>query len=194
MVTKTGYVQGSPVELKLSYIGKDTHGRDAYLREDAALAFSRMVSEAEKAGVEILVNTAFRDHDWQQRLWDDYQSSCRAVIVSLSKQLPEETRKPLTGEARGLLDNKKSDLTAFCRRVIGIAKSAGLHVPSCPLRPAKPGFSNHEGGVAVDIDLIDDNGHERLAKLWLEEHAAEFKFFPTVPGEPWHHDYLPNRR
>jgi len=50
---------------------------------------------------------------------------------------------------------------------------------------AKPGFSNHESGRALDIYITDYNVY-----AWLEKHGATYGFHRTVPGEPWHWEYL----
>ena len=50
---------------------------------------------------------------------------------------------------------------------------------------ARPGYSNHESGRALDIYITDYRVLE-----WLEKHAAEYGFHRTVPGEAWHWEYL----
>jgi D-alanyl-D-alanine carboxypeptidase len=50
---------------------------------------------------------------------------------------------------------------------------------------ARPGYSNHESGRALDIYITDYRVYE-----WLKQHAAEFGFHRTVPGEAWHWEYL----
>jgi len=50
---------------------------------------------------------------------------------------------------------------------------------------ARPGYSNHESGRALDIYITDYNVYE-----WLEHHGATYGFHRTVPGEPWHWEYL----
>jgi D-alanyl-D-alanine carboxypeptidase len=49
---------------------------------------------------------------------------------------------------------------------------------------AKPGFSNHQSGRALDIDTAPPGVH-----AWLVEHAGEFGFQATVSDEPWHWEY-----
>jgi len=50
---------------------------------------------------------------------------------------------------------------------------------------ARPGYSNHESGRALDIYITDYKVLE-----WLKQHAAEYGFHRTVPGEAWHWEYL----
>ena len=49
---------------------------------------------------------------------------------------------------------------------------------------ARPGFSNHESGRALDIYITDYRVLE-----WLMKHGAEYGFHRTVPGEAWHWEY-----
>ena len=51
---------------------------------------------------------------------------------------------------------------------------------------AKPGFSNHQSGRAIDINLL---GVPRETYEWLKKHAARYGFRRTVPSEPWHWEY-----
>lgn len=50
---------------------------------------------------------------------------------------------------------------------------------------ARPGYSNHESGRALDIYITDYRVLE-----WLQKHGAEYGFHRTVPGEAWHWEYL----
>jgi LAS superfamily LD-carboxypeptidase LdcB len=51
---------------------------------------------------------------------------------------------------------------------------------------ARPGFSNHESGRALDLYITDYRVY-----AWLERHAATYGFHRTVPGEAWHWEYEP---
>lgn len=59
---------------------------------------------------------------------------------------------------------------------------------------AKPGYSLHEIGRAVDV-LRAEGDDPKTARpdspvdLWLEAHAAEYGFYRDVPGESWHFSY-----
>ena len=50
---------------------------------------------------------------------------------------------------------------------------------------APPGYSNHESGRALDINITNHRALE-----WLQSHAARYGFHRTVPGEAWHWEYL----
>jgi hypothetical protein len=53
---------------------------------------------------------------------------------------------------------------------------------------AKPGYSNHQGGIALDIN-VGSTGTSTYK--WLAAHAKEFGFARTVPSEPWHWEFRP---
>lgn len=54
---------------------------------------------------------------------------------------------------------------------------------------ARPGYSNHQSGRALDIYISDQK-----ALVWLESNAAKFGFYRTVPGEPWHWEFVKAER
>jgi hypothetical protein len=80
------------------------------------------------------------------------------------------------------------------------------------VRVAAPGFSNHQGGIAVDFSLDlkpvagtpdaktalgastadSDPWKESWFWRWLNRRAGEFGFIPYLP-EPWHWEYQPDR-
>jgi len=127
MATVEGYVNGLPVRLDVVKIDAAGH----QLRKDAAAAFMRMQSAAQAAGVTLVVNTAFRDMAFQERLYALYQAG--------------------TGNLA-----------------------------------AKPGTSNHQGGVAVDVETA---GGTNPAFVWLNNNAFRFGFKRTVASEPWHWEF-----
>lgn len=51
-------------------------------------------------------------------------------------------------------------------------------------RAAKPGFSNHQMGKALDIAIWSPEVHP-----WLAANAKTYGFSSTVPGEPWHWEF-----
>jgi len=52
---------------------------------------------------------------------------------------------------------------------------------------ARPGYSNHQDGIAMDIGGI--NGRGTAADSWLRAHAAQFGF-RNLPAEFWHYDFV----
>ncbi|ADP16874.1 D-alanyl-D-alanine carboxypeptidase family protein 1 [Achromobacter xylosoxidans A8] len=56
---------------------------------------------------------------------------------------------------------------------------------------AKPGNSNHQNGIAIDIAVAGADGNEVYE--WLKQSAPRFGFVRTVSGEPWHWEYDPGR-
>jgi D-alanyl-D-alanine carboxypeptidase/Putative peptidoglycan binding domain len=51
---------------------------------------------------------------------------------------------------------------------------------------ARPGYSNHQGGIATDINV---GGTGTSTYRWLANNASRFGFVRTVPSEPWHWEY-----
>lgn len=49
---------------------------------------------------------------------------------------------------------------------------------------ARPGFSNHQAGRALDLVL------DGPAYTWLQANARAHGFYRTVRSEPWHWEYL----
>ena len=62
------------------------------------------------------------------------------------------------------------------------------------LRPAQPGWSKHENGLAVDISRAHDDPDGDGPAVgptdqWLIANAARFNFSQTVPAERWHYEH-----
>ncbi|KAJ3317731.1 hypothetical protein HDV06_001285 [Boothiomyces sp. JEL0866] len=51
---------------------------------------------------------------------------------------------------------------------------------------AKPGFSNHQNGRALDLNPEEFDNYN-----WLAANAAKFSFCRTVPSERWHWEHRP---
>ncbi len=51
---------------------------------------------------------------------------------------------------------------------------------------AKPGYSNHQNGIALDLNPEEGNNYS-----WLARNGAKFGFCRTVPSERWHWEYRP---
>jgi peptidoglycan hydrolase-like protein with peptidoglycan-binding domain len=52
---------------------------------------------------------------------------------------------------------------------------------------ARPGYSNHQGGVAMDIGGL--GGYGSTGYRWLASNARRYGFVNDVGGEPWHWTY-----
>lgn len=73
---------------------------------------------------------------------------------------------------------------------------------------AIPGWSNHQDGLALDLKLGDPktdirmfqegklkiNWYDSDAYRWMVTTAPSLKFIRTVPSEPWHWEYRPERQ
>jgi LAS superfamily LD-carboxypeptidase LdcB len=51
---------------------------------------------------------------------------------------------------------------------------------------APPGYSNHQQGIAVDVETV---GPSADVFDWLTFNAARFNWKRTVPSEPWHWEF-----
>lgn len=49
---------------------------------------------------------------------------------------------------------------------------------------ARPGYSNHQGGIALDISTRNPR-----VFTWLKNNARRYGYVRTVPSEPWHWEY-----
>jgi LAS superfamily LD-carboxypeptidase LdcB len=58
---------------------------------------------------------------------------------------------------------------------------------SC-VRAARPGYSNHQSGRAIDFGQWDG------AIDWLRENGRTHRFYNTIRKEPWHWEYRPKRK
>jgi len=55
---------------------------------------------------------------------------------------------------------------------------------------ARPGYSNHQGGISADIDT-QGKGRESPTYKWLAVNARRFGFVNDVESEAWHWTYKP---
>ncbi|WP_317987845.1 D-alanyl-D-alanine carboxypeptidase family protein [Hyalangium gracile] len=54
-------------------------------------------------------------------------------------------------------------------------------------KAAKPGYSNHQNGISMDIGGV--GGYNTKAYNWLKNNAARYGFKNDVAGEHWHWTY-----
>lgn len=77
--------------------------------------------------------------------------------------------------------------TAF-RRMVEQVRLYEAYLNGAGALAARPGYSNHQNGIAVDIET---GGGRNAAYLWLTQNASRFGFKRTVPSETWHWEYRP---
>lgn len=98
----------------------------------------------------------------------------------------------------------RTDAAAAYNRMAAAARAAGIQLtPSSGFRTmeqqrylyqlylsgrgnlaARPGYSNHQGGISVDIGNL--GGYGTRAYNWLRNNAGRFGFANDVRGEYWH--------
>jgi D-alanyl-D-alanine carboxypeptidase len=100
----------------------------------------------------------------------------------------------------------RSDLeqsSLFQREVEEFAKTLPTYseaVAAAERSVAKPGFSEHATGLALDLNGVEDNFDTMPAFRWLQKHAHEYGFILRYPKdkqdvtnikyEPWHYRYV----
>jgi LAS superfamily LD-carboxypeptidase LdcB len=52
---------------------------------------------------------------------------------------------------------------------------------------ARPGYSNHQGGLSVDV--ATNSSYSSASYRWLARNARNYGFVNDVRGEPWHWTY-----
>lgn len=185
-------------------------GTDIKMRRDAALQLGRLLAAARADLVsdltatgddaptaqrrmrarrvrELAINNAYRSASRQFGIWDrNFHKYYEAT---------QEKRRALTGGEHG------AQAAEMLREYIGV-------------RVAAPGYSNHQGGIAVDLALQLKPDPEQPAASaerelgasmaqvdpwkdswfwhWLKERAGEFGFVEYEP-EPWHWEYKPQQ-
>ena len=125
-----------------------------------------------------------------QRMMDD----CRA-----------EGLEPLICSSYRSADKQKDLFEKKVQACLPAAGSRREAEEEAALWVARPGTSEHQAGLAVDIvdksyQLLDEGQEETAVQRWLMEHCAEYGFilrYPTeksaltgVGYEPWHYRYV----
>ena len=75
------------------------------------------------------------------------------------------------------------------RQNCGTSDYAVWYAPADSCRPptARPGYSMHERGLAIDFQSNGSfiNSRSNPGYIWLAANAGRFGFF-NLPSEPWH--------
>ncbi len=89
--------------------------------------------------------------------------------------------------------NYRNLLAAARRAGFGLSTTSGfrsmasqqaLYRKYGPGRAARPGYSDHQMGMAIDIGGI--GGYGTRAFRWMKANAGRYGFVNNVRGEPWH--------
>ena len=124
-----------------------------YLREEAAINFENLSTDASMLGYRIIAISTFRDYEYQGKLFNEYTNS------------------------KGL------EYALLCS--------------------AKPGHSEHQTGLAVDVEgsnMDYDEFEKSIEFNWMKENAHKYGFIMRYPKgkehitgfkyEPWHYRYI----
>ena len=160
----TGYVKGKAFELELAYIEGGL-----FMAKDAAAAFNAMFAAAKADGIHLKANTAFRDNEHQTRLRNAYDIALKAYNATFP---------------------------TYLKHLAVWAREGGEK----PIKPKKPapvapaGFSNHQAGIAVDINRAPGDDPTTVEPdspidRWLDANARKFGFKRTVAVESWHWEH-----
>ena len=125
-----------------------------------------------KSGVRIGFTDEFVEFDNGQFIVKEVAVYLRAMIDAANQE--------------GVLIWTSSGFRTFAKqeelvREKGLASEGGL--------AAAAGYSNHQNGIAVDFDIVRDNGKPFE---WLVMNAWKYGFIRTVAKERWHWEYWGN--
>lgn len=122
-----------------------------------------------------------------QQMFDDARSQGVYPVVASGYRTPEKQQALMDEKIQQLIQQGYSQASA--------RKEAGRWV-------AKVGYSEHQTGLAVDINADGVNSSAEDVYAWLAEHAWEYGFIQRYPEdkealtgtayEPWHYRYVGN--
>jgi subtilisin family serine protease len=177
--------------------GKTTCVRTATATAEAAGHLLKVANAdlrmAQKAGdadalrtIQLSATSGYRSSDFQKQLWLGYFAT-------------KYYDKSRSARAK-IADGPHSDAAVdYMLRPRG---DGGYGIPG---RIAAPGYSNHQGGIAIDFwqdrternEIGNDSDDESRCRWrqswfhgWLRTHAAAYGFRP-IPTEEWHWEYRP---
>jgi LAS superfamily LD-carboxypeptidase LdcB len=155
-----------------------------------ALAQARAAGDADALKtLELTATSGYRDQAYQRNLWIRYFSAEGGYY--------DRTRAAREALPGGPHSDAALDYMLRSKRSGGFGLTG---------RIAAPGYSNHQGGIAVDFFQKRKKGHRIENKTndtararwrrswfhqWLRKHAEEFHFQP-LSTEEWHWEYRPS--
>ena len=153
LVNKNNVLPNDYIPSDLRLINNRYAYDNKYLREEAAINFENLSADASLLGYRIIATSAFRDYEYQGKLFNEYVSS------------------------KGL------KYALLCS--------------------AKPGHSEHQTGLSVDVEGSNrdyDEFEKAIEFNWMKENAHKYGFILRYPKgkehitgfkyEPWHYRYV----
>jgi len=142
------YIPNDLEEINIKYANKDK-----YLRKEAKEHFEKLAHDANLLGYKIIAVSAYRDYDYQDKLYNNYVSTYGLEYADMCS--------------------------------------------------AKPGYSEHQTGLAVDV-MGSNNDYNKFAESkefeWMKNNAHLYGFILRYPKgkesitgykyEPWHYRYV----
>ncbi len=127
----------------------------------------------------------FRSYGSEDGGWVRVSSNASARWVGLFQAA---LRSGITLEANSSFRSNKKQTELYNCWIVG--------VKGCN-RAAKPGYSNHQTGTAIDIDIVPGatdptltacraNPNKYPVYKWLSQHASNYSRFARVEDECWH--------
>lgn len=153
LVNKNNVLPNNYIPNDLRLINNRYAYDNKYLREEAAVNFENLSADASLLGYRIIATSAFRDYEYQGKLFNEYAS------------------------------NKGIEYALLCS--------------------AKPGHSEHQTGLSVDVEGSNkdyDEFEKAIEFNWMKENAHKYGFILRYPKgkehitgfkyEPWHYRYV----
>lgn len=206
------YDLDDPGEYQLNYVARDQSGNA--VRQ----AFTLRVVGGEAGQVRIIDRTFETAKGFQAQMRNGVTTVDGVMIVNKTYDLPEDYGADLEGEltaetqvafeemrqAAELEDLEleivsgfrlyETQASIFARYVRREGEAAAENYAE------RPGHSEHQTGLAIDINMTDTSLAETAEGRWLAEHAWEYGFILRYPDgqaeatgyefEPWHFRYV----
>lgn len=202
------YDLNNPGEYNLQYLVRDLSGNQA------EQPLTLRVIEGEAGAMRIVSRTFMTERGFQAKTQDGVTTVDGVLIVNKSYGLPVEYGEALTTETlaafeemQAMAESEGLDLT-----IVSGFRSYDMQqnlynryvardgLAEAETYSARPGFSEHQTGLAMDLNLADSSFAETAEGRWLAEHAWEYGFVLRYPEgksdltgyvfEPWHFRYV----
>lgn len=202
------YDLNAPGEYVLRYVAQDQGGNQA------EQMLTLRVVEGEAGTVRILGRTFMTERGFQAKMENGLTTVDGTLIVNKSYGLPVDYGEDLTAEALAAFEEMQAAAAAegLDLAIVSGFRSYGTQqnlynryvvrdgLAEAETYSARPGFSEHQTGLAMDLNLADSSFAETEEGRWLAEHAWEYGFVLRYPNgksgltgyifEPWHFRYV----